>query len=141
MNNRLISQAAALLFLAIWHGFHSGYYICFLFEFLVMYMEKDVSIKIINKIKCLHYHISVGGNFKNKPISPEIPTGECYCIFTNTHYTSYLHFRLHGLVLVTVRAPNLPQVLESFRFRELHGTSFVSTMAYTLRTCSENAIG
>ncbi|KAK9737943.1 MBOAT, membrane-bound O-acyltransferase family [Popillia japonica] len=35
MNNRLISQAAALLFLAIWHGFHSGYYICFLFEFLV----------------------------------------------------------------------------------------------------------
>lgn len=44
MNNRLISQAAALLFLAVWHGFHTGYYVCFLHEFLVMYMEKDVSI-------------------------------------------------------------------------------------------------
>lgn len=43
MGNRYISQAATLLFLSIWHGFHSGYYICFLFEFTVMYMEKDVS--------------------------------------------------------------------------------------------------
>lgn len=47
MNNRYISQGAALLFLSVWHGFHSGYYVCFLFEFLVMYMEKDVSIFII----------------------------------------------------------------------------------------------
>lgn len=41
LGNRYISQGAALLFLAIWHGFHSGYFVCFIFEFLVMYMEKD----------------------------------------------------------------------------------------------------
>ncbi|GJQ83403.1 nes [Trypoxylus dichotomus] len=42
LNNRLLSQAGALLFLAIWHGFHTGYYVCFLFEFLVIYLEKDL---------------------------------------------------------------------------------------------------
>lgn len=44
--SRLISQGVSLLFLAIWHGFHSGYYICFAFEFIVMYMEKDVSRRL-----------------------------------------------------------------------------------------------
>lgn len=43
LGNRYISQFASLLFLAIWHGFHSGYYVCFLFEFLVIYLERDVS--------------------------------------------------------------------------------------------------
>lgn len=41
LGNRHLSQGSALLFLAIWHGFHSGYYTCFIFEFMVMYMEKD----------------------------------------------------------------------------------------------------
>nr|CAD7458743.1 unnamed protein product [Timema tahoe] len=43
MGNRYISQAAALMFLAVWHGLHSGYYMCFAMEFLVMKLEKDVS--------------------------------------------------------------------------------------------------
>lgn len=43
LGNRFISQAVSLLFLAVWHGFHTGYYICFAFEFIVMYLEKDVS--------------------------------------------------------------------------------------------------
>ncbi|XP_063220404.1 lysophospholipid acyltransferase 5 [Bacillus rossius redtenbacheri] len=42
MGNRYISQAAALVFLAVWHGLHSGYYMCFLMEFLVMKLEKDL---------------------------------------------------------------------------------------------------
>ena len=42
LGNRHISQASVLLFLAVWHGFHSGYYVCFVFEFLVIYLEKDV---------------------------------------------------------------------------------------------------
>lgn len=42
LGNRYLSQMFALLFLAVWHGFHSGYYVCFAFEFLVMYFEKDV---------------------------------------------------------------------------------------------------
>nr|CAI5851131.1 unnamed protein product [Callosobruchus analis] len=42
LGNRLVSQFASLMFLAVWHGFHSGYYVCFLFEFIVMYMERDI---------------------------------------------------------------------------------------------------
>jgi lysophospholipid acyltransferase 5 len=41
LGNRYISQAAALTFLAVWHGLHSGYYMCFLLEFVVMKLEKD----------------------------------------------------------------------------------------------------
>lgn len=43
LNNRYISQVVALMFLAVWHGFHSGYYVCFLLEFMIMYFEKGVS--------------------------------------------------------------------------------------------------
>uniref|UniRef100_A0A182W986 Lysophospholipid acyltransferase 5 n=1 Tax=Anopheles minimus TaxID=112268 RepID=A0A182W986_9DIPT len=35
LNNRMLSHLGALFFLAIWHGFHSGYYITFLLEFMV----------------------------------------------------------------------------------------------------------
>ncbi|XP_023018791.2 lysophosphatidylcholine acyltransferase 3 protein nessy [Leptinotarsa decemlineata] len=42
LGNRLVSQSVTLLFLAVWHGLHSGYYVCFLFEFIVMYMERDL---------------------------------------------------------------------------------------------------
>lgn len=43
MGNRNISHGATLLFLAVWHGFHSGYYMCFLMEFIVIHFEKEVS--------------------------------------------------------------------------------------------------
>lgn len=42
LNNRHISHGATLLFLAVWHGFHSGYYMCFLMEFIVMNFEKEI---------------------------------------------------------------------------------------------------
>lgn len=42
LNNRQASQLGALVFLAVWHGFHSGYYMCFLMEFLVMVCEREV---------------------------------------------------------------------------------------------------
>ncbi|XP_028131900.1 lysophospholipid acyltransferase 5 [Diabrotica virgifera virgifera] len=47
LGNRQLSQLASLLFLAVWHGFHDGYYICFLFEFMVIYMERDIK-SIVN---------------------------------------------------------------------------------------------
>ncbi|GFY45890.1 lysophospholipid acyltransferase 5 [Trichonephila inaurata madagascariensis] len=50
LGNRYISQAAALGFLAIWHGLHSGYYSCFLSEFIVMYFEKDVESILNNRL-------------------------------------------------------------------------------------------
>jgi lysophospholipid acyltransferase 5 len=48
LGNRYISQAAALTFLAVWHGLHSGYYMCFLLEFVIMKLEKDVSISVLD---------------------------------------------------------------------------------------------
>lgn len=48
LNNRDISQAVTLIFLACWHGFHSGYYLCFFNEFLVMKFEKEFT-SIISK--------------------------------------------------------------------------------------------
>ncbi|KAK5638729.1 hypothetical protein RI129_013024 [Pyrocoelia pectoralis] len=47
LGNRFYSQAISLIFLAVWHGFHSGYYMCFAFEFVVMYLERDVK-RLIN---------------------------------------------------------------------------------------------
>lgn len=43
LGNRTYSQLGALAFLALWHGFHSGYYMCFVMEFLVMVFEREVS--------------------------------------------------------------------------------------------------
>ncbi|XP_043250629.1 lysophospholipid acyltransferase 5 isoform X1 [Colletes gigas] len=43
LGHKLYSQFATLLFLAVWHGLHSGYYICFFLEFIIMYAEKDLT--------------------------------------------------------------------------------------------------
>uniref|UniRef100_H2ZWS5 Lysophospholipid acyltransferase 5 n=1 Tax=Latimeria chalumnae TaxID=7897 RepID=H2ZWS5_LATCH len=42
LGSKLASQAATLLFLAVWHGFHSGYFVCFSLEFLIVIVEKQV---------------------------------------------------------------------------------------------------
>lgn len=42
LGNRYYSQGGVLFFLAVWHGLHSGYYITFLHEFIVIYMERDL---------------------------------------------------------------------------------------------------
>ncbi|XP_005180676.1 lysophospholipid acyltransferase 5 [Musca domestica] len=42
LNNREISYGAALGFLAVWHGFHSGYYMSFFIEYMIVTTEKQV---------------------------------------------------------------------------------------------------
>lgn len=42
LGNRNLSQFFTLLFLALWHGTRSGYYMTFLNEFLIIYMEKGL---------------------------------------------------------------------------------------------------
>lgn len=44
LNNRYISQSLTLVFLAAWHGLHSGYYMTFLMEFVIVFMEKDIEV-------------------------------------------------------------------------------------------------
>ncbi|KAH8408074.1 hypothetical protein KR222_008826, partial [Zaprionus bogoriensis] len=41
LNNRTISYGAALAFLAVWHGFHSGYYMAFVMEYMIVSVEKQ----------------------------------------------------------------------------------------------------
>lgn len=52
LGNKQLSQLAALLFLAIWHGLHSGYYVCFFNEFICMKFEKDI-IEVIERVSWL----------------------------------------------------------------------------------------
>lgn len=42
LNNRTISYASALFFLALWHGFHTGYYMSFFMEYLTITFERQV---------------------------------------------------------------------------------------------------
>lgn len=48
LGNRNISHLSALMFLAVWHGFHSGYYITFFLEFLIIHFERLVSEFVIS---------------------------------------------------------------------------------------------
>jgi len=41
MNNRVISQVVTLLFLAMWHGYHTGYFLTFFNEFITINFEKS----------------------------------------------------------------------------------------------------
>lgn len=43
LNNRNISQLCSLVFLAVWHGLSTGYFMCFFLEFLIINGEKLVS--------------------------------------------------------------------------------------------------
>lgn len=44
LGSKLYSQLVTLTFLAVWHGIHSGYYLCFFMEFIIMNLEKDVRL-------------------------------------------------------------------------------------------------
>lgn len=48
LGNRHASHLLALLFLAVWHGFHSGYYVCFFMEFMIIILEKDLEPILLN---------------------------------------------------------------------------------------------
>ncbi|KAJ2954468.1 hypothetical protein O0L34_g2746 [Tuta absoluta] len=53
LGNRNLSQLFTLMFLAVWHGIRSGYYMTFLNEFLIIYMEKDLE-SMLNKTEFYH---------------------------------------------------------------------------------------
>ncbi|KAM6968028.1 lysophospholipid acyltransferase 5 [Aplochiton taeniatus] len=41
LGNKILSQTATLIFLAIWHGLHSGYILCFSMEFIIVNVERQ----------------------------------------------------------------------------------------------------
>jgi len=42
LGSKEASQSLTLLFLAIWHGYHSGYFVVFFQEFIIIYWERKV---------------------------------------------------------------------------------------------------
>ncbi|XP_060618574.2 lysophospholipid acyltransferase 5 isoform X1 [Anolis sagrei] len=52
LGNKLLSQALSLLFLAIWHGLHCGYLVCFQMEFLIVIVERQM-ISLVQDSKLL----------------------------------------------------------------------------------------
>ena len=58
LGNKHISQAATLFFLAIWHGFQSGYFMNFFLEFFIVNFEREVSaINVVNR--CNQYKCAI----------------------------------------------------------------------------------
>ena len=55
-----VSQTATLAFLAVWHGWHAGYYITFFNEFIVISFEKDFSTVWNKSVRVARYQ-----SFKN----------------------------------------------------------------------------
>lgn len=49
LGSRVASHAITLTFLAVWHGWMSGYYITFMMEFIIMKMEWEVGQQL-----CIH---------------------------------------------------------------------------------------
>uniref|UniRef100_V9KVF5 Lysophospholipid acyltransferase 5 n=1 Tax=Callorhinchus milii TaxID=7868 RepID=V9KVF5_CALMI len=39
LGSKMASQAATLAFLAVWHGYHSGYFMCFVLELIIVQFE------------------------------------------------------------------------------------------------------
>lgn len=42
LGNKNLSHVTTLFFLAVWHGLHSGYALCFSMEFLIIIVERQV---------------------------------------------------------------------------------------------------
>lgn len=80
MGNRNISHGATLLFLAVWHGFHSGYYMCFLMEFIVVHFEKEVRLTGYQPVRNV-----------SPLILPESYTPSSFCNFFKYSFTLKNH--------------------------------------------------
>lgn len=53
-----MSQTATLAFLAVWHGWHAGYYVTFFNEFIVISFEKDFSTVWNKSVRVARYQSS-----------------------------------------------------------------------------------
>ncbi|CAG8494023.1 14894_t:CDS:2 [Acaulospora colombiana] len=55
LGNKNLSSVISLVFLALWHGLHSGYYMCFGLEFIDMEAEKRWTKRLENYTKPLYF--------------------------------------------------------------------------------------
>jgi len=92
LGNRHISQASALVFLAVWHGLHSGYYMCFFLEYLIMNAEKNLSAVLSKSPALMRWHNHKIGFWINVVILKTFVMcyfGFCMVPFTLLKYRSW----------------------------------------------------
>ncbi|XP_077970828.1 lysophospholipid acyltransferase 5-like [Styela clava] len=46
LGNKTVSHLSTLFFLAIWHGYHEGYFTCFFYEYIVMTVERPLRAEL-----------------------------------------------------------------------------------------------
>ncbi|XP_062848788.1 lysophospholipid acyltransferase 5 [Trichomycterus rosablanca] len=123
LGNKLASQMATLLFLAIWHGLHSGYLVCFSMEFIIVNVEKQTQalIKdsptltniIHSRLYPLLYVVQqfIHWLFMGYPLVP-------FCLFTydkwlkvysSVYFCGHIFFFIAYLILPFLRKALVPQ--------------------------------
>uniref|UniRef100_UPI00358EF7CF lysophospholipid acyltransferase 5 isoform X2 n=1 Tax=Myxine glutinosa TaxID=7769 RepID=UPI00358EF7CF len=58
LGSKLVSQAVTLMFLAVWHGLHSGYFVCFSLELLIVFTERK-TLEFVDSIPKLKHVTSL----------------------------------------------------------------------------------
>ena len=123
-----VSQTATLVFLAVWHGWHAGYYVTFFNEFIVISFEKDFSTvwnKSVRVARCwlrnsymwewmfqpgfvLLMSIFAGGrSILLTPLSPPPLAGK-WCHFIGSGFLISLFWQVLCVLLPTPLLPGLP---------------------------------
>lgn len=116
LGSKIYSQVMTLLFLALWHGFHSGYYHCFFMEFIVLYFERDVSIQLLRFARTKSFrrfrsiaacsfdpHFLLAFSFldwtsiKEQRESANAPENTMGSTYTRLDLSEALYFRFHGV--------------------------------------------
>eukprot|EP01135_Chromosphaera_perkinsii_P004648 Nk52_evm41s292 gene=Nk52_evmTU41s292 len=86
LGNKNLSAGATLFFLAIWHGFDTGYFVCFFFEFLVMEFERVI--------------IHTFGPMTNDVISKSVILKGIHYVFTWSYKSIFLSYALISFELL-----------------------------------------
>ncbi|XP_011301639.1 lysophospholipid acyltransferase 5 [Fopius arisanus] len=94
LGSRNASQLFTLLFIAVWHGFHFGYYLTFFNEFIIMYFEKDIT-PVLRKNDKLQAAIATGHGrvmtWTLQKIYTLIFMGHAFVPFGLLSYSHYMH--------------------------------------------------
>ncbi|KAK9884303.1 hypothetical protein WA026_005255 [Henosepilachna vigintioctopunctata] len=106
LGNRNFSHLGALMFLAVWHGFHTGYFVAFFIEFLVIYTERDIKTIVKSNEKVSQFFNQPMVNIPLKlflRLYTFIFMGFClipFVLFTWENYTyTYVSINYSGLIL------------------------------------------
>uniref|UniRef100_A0A2M3Z7U2 Lysophospholipid acyltransferase 5 n=1 Tax=Anopheles braziliensis TaxID=58242 RepID=A0A2M3Z7U2_9DIPT len=155
LNNRMLSHLGALFFLAIWHGFHSGYYITFLMEFAVIHMEKEVEPILVKNEKlqqlyrdqplvralvfvALKFYTIVWAGWCLVPFV-FLSFHKWWHIYTTVRFTGFILFGFGNVLLAPLLRAILPRSASSSSSRK-EGSSQASSSAATTAAAQDQSV-